>query len=93
VNIDAETSGLLAGFWPVAEAAPPAFLDDFYRHIVAVPALAKMLGNDVGRLKRAQGGHWGRLFSGRFDDGYFASVRAIGLMHVKIGLEPRWPMV
>jgi methyl-accepting chemotaxis protein len=31
-----------------------------------------------------------RLFSGRFDADYFASVKKIGLTHSRIGLEPRW---
>ena len=32
----------------------------------------------------------GTAVSGRFDDGYFSGVRAIGLIHNRIGLEPRW---
>ena len=55
-----------------------------------VPDLARRLGTDVVRLKSAQGSHWERLFSGRFDDEYFDSVRHIGLVHNRIGLEPRW---
>ena len=90
MTIDAETSRLLADFWPAVEAALPSLLDDFYRHVTGIPALARLLGNDVTRLKTAQGNHWRKLFSGRFDDGYFASVRTIGLVHEKIGLEPRW---
>lgn len=39
---------------------------------------------------RAQTVHWQRLFTDALDAGYYASVRAIGLMHHKIGLEPRW---
>ncbi len=49
-----------------------------------------MIGNDIPRLKAAQGSHWGRLFNGRFDDAYINGVRTIGLIHNKIGLEPRW---
>lgn len=48
-----------------------------------------MVGNDVPRLKKAQGSHWERLFSGRFDEAYFSGVKTIGLIHNKIGLEPR----
>ena len=90
MNIDGETSRLLAVFWPIVEPALPSLLEDFYRHVTQVPELAKMLGNDVLRLKKLQGMHWGKLFSGRFDDAYFNSVRMIGLVHEKIGLEPRW---
>jgi hypothetical protein len=48
------------------------------------------LGNQSGRLKTAQSTHWARLFDGSFDDAYIQGVRTIGLMHNKIGLEPRW---
>src|SRR5690606_15380176 len=34
--------------------------------------------------------HWAKLFSGRFDADYFESVRRIGSVHNRIGLEPRW---
>ena len=49
-----------------------------------------MLGEQISRLKQAQSAHWQRLFSGRFDDAYFRGVQSIGLVHHKIGLEPRW---
>ena len=90
MNIDQETSRLLAGFWPTAEKALPDLLEAFYRHVTQIPELAKLLGSDIPRLKTAQGSHWARLFSGRFDDAYFNGVRTIGLVHNKIGLEPRW---
>ena len=90
LSIDAESSRLLAAFWPVVEPLLPSLLEDFYRHVTQVPDLAKMLGHDISRLKKVQGAHWRKLFSGRFDDDYFNSVRAIGLVHEKIGLEPRW---
>lgn len=49
-----------------------------------------MIGSDIPRLKTAQGSHWARLFNGRFDHEYMQGVRTIGLIHNKIGLEPRW---
>ncbi len=45
---------------------------------------------EVAQLKRAQTLHWQRLFTGALDAGYYESVSGIGLMHHKIGLEPRW---
>src|SRR5213078_1166489 len=68
----------------------PGLLDGFYSHVTQEPRLARLLGNQVPRLKGAQSAHWGRLFSGRFDDLYIQSVRNIGFVHNKIGLEPRW---
>ena len=88
--ISAEASALLPQIWNVIKPALPEILDGFYAHVGAVSGLAKMVGNDVPRLKNAQTMHWERLFSGRFDDAYIAGIRTIGLTHNKIGLEPRW---
>lgn len=88
--INDETGTLLREFWKVVEPALPTILDTFYRHVAAEPNLARMVGNDIPRLKSAQGSHWGRLFNGRFDDAYINGVRTIGMIHNKIGLEPRW---
>lgn len=80
----------LRAFWQVVEPALPDILESFYHHAASVPVLAKMVGNDIPRLKKAQATHWERLFSARFDDAYFTSVKTIGHVHNKIGLEPRW---
>jgi len=88
--ITARTGELLREFWQIAEPALPAILDGFYRHVASEKQLAALIGNDIPRLKRAQGTHWARLFNGRFDHEYMKGVRAIGMVHNKIGLEPRW---
>jgi len=90
MQINDVTSQVLREVWTHVEPKLPALLEGFYRHVMAVPQLAKQLGNDIPRLKTAQGSHWQRLFSGRFDDAYFNGVRTIGRVHNKIGLEPRW---
>ena len=89
-GIGPETGSLLKEFWKLVEPALPEILNAFYQHVTAVPELAQLLGNEIARLKTAQASHWQRLFSGRFDEAYFASVRTIGLVHNRIGLEPRW---
>ena len=90
MRINNDTGVLLREFWKIVEPALPTILEEFYRHVTAEPKLARMIGNDIPRLKAAQGSHWGRLFNGRFDDAYIKGVRTIGLIHNKIGLEPRW---
>ncbi len=90
MSINEETGALLREFWKVVEPALPTVLDAFYRHAAAEPNLARMVGNDIPRLKAAQSTHWGRLFNGRFDEAYINGVRTIGMIHNKIGLEPRW---
>jgi len=90
MRIDEEARALLRGFWPTLEPSLPAILDDFYDHVMRESHLAKLIGNDAPRLKTAQRAHWKRLFDGRFDEAYVAGVRTIGMVHNKIGLEPRW---
>ena len=90
MGISAETRHSLSEFWKIVEPQLPDILSGFYAHVAAVPALAKLVGNETPRLKKAQASHWERLFSGRFDDAYFNGVRTIGMVHNKIGLEPRW---
>lgn len=90
MGINSDTSALLREFWSITEQELPNILDGFYSHAGSIPALSKMIGSEVPRLKKAQGAHWGRLFSGRFDESYFDGVKTIGLIHNKIGLEPRW---
>jgi methyl-accepting chemotaxis protein len=88
--IDSHTGELLREFWKVVEPALPKLLEGFYRHATKEPQLARLIGSDIPRLKKAQGTHWARLFNGRFDHEYMQGVRAIGNIHHKIGLEPRW---
>ena len=90
MRIDATASAALREFWPTVEKALPTILEGFYAHVLSEPNLAGLIGNQVTRLKAAQGGHWARLFNGRFDAEYMEGVRTIGRVHNKIGLEPRW---
>ena len=90
MRIDARTGELLREFWKIVEPALPKLLEGFYQHVTREPQLARMIGNDIPRLKTAQKTHWARLFNGRFDQDYMHGVRTIGHVHNKIGLEPRW---
>ena len=90
MTITPETGELLRDFWKYVEPELSGILEAFYKHVGAVPSLAKMVGDQSSRLKSAQKAHWERLFSGRFDDAYINGVRTIGMTHNRIGLEPRW---
>jgi methyl-accepting chemotaxis protein len=90
MRIDGTAIALLREAWPIVEKALPRVVDEFYAHVTKTPALAKLIGDQTPRLKKAQGSHWQRLFNSGFDRGYVESVRTIGLTHNRIGLEPRW---
>ncbi|MBI5260807.1 MAG: globin-coupled sensor protein [Bradyrhizobium sp.] len=90
MGIEPRTGEVLREFWKIVEPKLPGILEGFYDHVTGEPSLARLIGNDMPRLKKAQGAHWARLFNGRFDHEYMQGVRSIGLVHNKIGLEPRW---
>ncbi len=90
LGIDAQVRQLLPEAWKIIEPKLPAVLDGFYALAGTVPRLAELVGSQAPRLKRGQAEHWRRLFSGQFDENYFQGVRAIGMAHHKIGLEPRY---
>ncbi|MCQ4161363.1 globin-coupled sensor protein [Roseomonas sp. GC11] len=93
LTIDADSKAAMAEFMPVLQTALPEILRKFYGHVQQWPELAGMFKEGSSAMKRAekaQADHWAHLFSGRFDEAYVNSVRRIGLMHSKIGLEPRF---
>lgn len=90
MRIDANTSETLRHFWTIVEPRLPGILDAFYAHITTEPEIAELLGDHTPRLKRVQGDHWMRLFSGQFDEAYMRGVQTIGRVHNRIGLKPRW---
>ncbi|TBW35218.1 globin-coupled sensor protein [Siculibacillus lacustris] len=89
-RIDQETTRNLREVWASIEPILPDLLCSFYGHLGTEPMLARMTSGRSTDLAKAQSRHWGRVFSGRFDDDYAASVKAIGRAHHRIGLEPRW---
>lgn len=63
-------------------------LTKFYRIVAENPAWAAHFKVD-GKLEFARNGqkkHWTLLFTGRFDDEYYASAAKIGAVHFRIGL-------
>ncbi|WP_237050026.1 globin-coupled sensor protein [Microvirga ossetica] len=90
MGIDETACQELRSLWQQVAPELPRILKRFYAHMHRQPALSKMIGTQQSRLVSAQLQHWGRLFSGNFDASYLEGVRRIGLIHNKIGLEPRW---
>ncbi|MFN3537276.1 MAG: globin-coupled sensor protein, partial [Brevundimonas sp.] len=73
------------------EALPQA-LGRFYAQIEQTPEVRRFF-SDPGHMqaaRAAQARHWDALIQGRADTDYADSVRIIGQVHARIGLEPRW---
>ena len=84
------TTEVLREFWKIVEPELPVILEGFYRHVASEPHLKALVGDKIPQLKQAQTAHWRHLFAGKFDAEYYKSVHAIGLIHHRTGLEPRW---
>ena len=89
-RIDRATLSTLPDVWALIQPHLDGLLTRFYDHLGRQPELARLVGSRSSDLARAQSRHWARVFSGRFDEDYARSVKAIGLAHHRIGLEPRW---
>lgn len=92
LGVTQEVSATVAKFLPAMSVKMPGILGGFYDHVRKYPSMAGMFNGDAGmaRAGSLQQKHWERLFTGKFDDDYFSSVRRIGAVHSRIGLEPRW---
>ena len=89
-RIDAQVCETLRAVWPLVEREMTAVLDVMYAHILQQPELKALFANPE-RMQSAQdrqAQHWKRLFSGRYDQDYVASVEQIAATHARIGLQP-----
>lgn len=89
-QVSAKTREHLVRAWKDLEPELPRILDAFYVHLKSEPEVARILGHHAPRLKTLQSAHWKRLFSGEFDAAYMEGVYTVGMVHQRIGLEPRW---
>jgi methyl-accepting chemotaxis protein len=92
IGIDASVGRLLVELQPLIARALPGILDQFYRHIIRFPEVARLFPHEgiIRHAKEAQLKHWATICSGRFDETYVRSVTRIGETHNRLGLEPRW---
>lgn len=90
--IDQEARDALKEFRPYIEEHLPDILAAFYEHIRRWPEVAQFFKGDamMDQAKNLQLRHWLTIARGEFDFSYVESVRKIGMVHAKIGLEPRW---
>ena len=77
---------------PLLRQEVPKALAAFYVRVRAEPETRRFFSNEdhITAASKAQVGHWQSIIDGRCDADYAASVRRIGLVHARIGLEPRW---
>jgi diguanylate cyclase (GGDEF)-like protein/PAS domain S-box-containing protein len=68
------------------------FSDSFYDHILSFPELRALMRDSatVQRLKHAQAGYFRSLTAGEYGETYIRERLRVGLVHQRIGLEPKW---
>ena len=90
--VDGSCQQTLRDASPTINHLIPEFIGKFYNQLRKWPDLIKKFKSDdhIEQAKQAQLGHWRRLFSGRFDDDYFASVDRVAKAHIRVNLEPMW---
>jgi methyl-accepting chemotaxis protein len=92
LGLGAEERQTLASIEPEVSASLDGSLDAFYARAKSVPETAKFFNSEahVQHAKSMQIKHWGRILSGTYNEDYAVAVNAIGKVHARIGLEPRW---
>ncbi|GBR02677.1 methyl-accepting chemotaxis protein [Acetobacter oeni] len=79
---------------PLVQRELPVALDKFYAQVRKTPETMKFFSSeqDIRRARAAQAGHWDNISEGDFSQDYAARSQTVGLVHARIGLEPRWYM-
>jgi diguanylate cyclase (GGDEF)-like protein len=69
-----------------------AIVDEFYERQTSIPEVAVVIGDreTLERLHAAQRTYVGELFSGCYDRDYVNSRLRVGLVHKRIGVEPKY---
>ncbi|WP_375196450.1 protoglobin domain-containing protein [Sphingobium sp.] len=91
-GLDERQRRILRASRPILERCIGPALDHFYARAGATPETARFFRDEAHRksARAAQVRHWMHIVDARFDAGYHDSVRRIGSVHARIGLEPRW---
>lgn len=91
-RIDEKMKTTLRQLRPMLEQALPPILARFYRHISGYSVPDKLFGGEASKehAEAQQLKHWLLIASGNFDQDYIESVRVVGQVHNRIGLEPEW---
>jgi hypothetical protein len=90
--LDQPTRTMLMAFRPVLEEHLEDLVSAFLNYATAWPEMRSIASSPQAMycFRQAQGRHLLNLFSGTFDEGYFARVSQMGEAHERAGLEPRW---
>ncbi|MFZ4808346.1 MAG: protoglobin domain-containing protein [Hyphomicrobiaceae bacterium] len=91
-QIDAEAIAVLREHKDFVLAELPGILDKFYAGMGTAPETRRHFADasTKTRAKDLQIKHWALILDGRFDSTYLDSIKRVGEVHNRIGLEPEW---
>jgi diguanylate cyclase (GGDEF)-like protein/PAS domain S-box-containing protein len=92
LELDDDDVVLLREVHELVAADGDAFSDSFYQHLLSFPELQALVRDEAteARLRRAQGEYFRSLTAGDYGPAYIRNRLNIGLVHQRIGLEPKW---
>ena len=91
-KIDEAARRALRKLAPTINRSASGALDAFYDQVRGYEEVSRFFADEaqIGKAKARQVRHWERLATGELDETYVRDVRAVGEVHARIGLEPRW---
>jgi methyl-accepting chemotaxis protein/hemoglobin-like flavoprotein len=92
LQLDRDAVQALREIAPLVSQALPGILAEFYVHMRRWPQVSAHFSGEpmMDKAKNKQLAHWAIILQGDFSNEYVNSVRKIGQVHARIGLEPRW---
>lgn len=68
------------------------FVHDFYAHLLGFEETRRLIPDDatLARLGKTQAAYFERLTAGDYDADYIRDRLRIGVVHQRVGLEPKW---
>lgn len=92
IDFDATERSALRELRPLIEKALPPALAAFYDKVRSTPQTRDFFRDDghVAAAKGRQQAHWEIISSAAYDHTYVQALKAIGQVHARLGLEPRW---
>ena len=92
IHLKEEDLIILCNLQPYVSEILEKIVGNFYRSLGANIALKEIINrhSSIEKLKTKLKSHIFEMFSGTIDQAYIEKRKRIALMHVKIGLEPKW---
>ena len=87
-----EDAGLLHDLLPLARQSCDRMMDEFYEYLLKMEATARFLRDEKTRqrLRNSHADWFLSLFSGSYDENYLSTLKRIGQVHVRIGLNAHY---